>query len=56
VKIAGTEKSQEANDDQIKADNIVQQPGHDQNEKTGDKGHQRAKTQGDIHGGILFYT
>jgi hypothetical protein len=54
VKITGTEKSRESNDDQINADNIVQQPGHDQNEKTGDKRHQRGKAQGDMHGGILF--
>src|SRR5439155_22752475 len=36
VKIAGTEKSQESNDDPINAYNSVQQPGHDQNEKTAD--------------------
>ncbi len=48
--------TQESNDDQINADNIVQQPRHDQNENTGDKGHQWAKTQGDIHSGSLFYT
>jgi hypothetical protein len=48
MKIAA-EKSQESNDYQINTNNIVQEPGHDQNENTGNKRHQRCKAHGDVH-------
>jgi hypothetical protein len=35
--IAATEQSQESNDNQINANTIVQQPGHDENENTGNE-------------------
>ena len=53
MKLAGTEESNQSDDDQIKGDNIVQQPGHDQNEDPGDQRYQGSKTQGDIHVGSL---
>jgi len=53
AQIAGAEKSNESDDDQINRDNIVQQPGHDQNENTGDKRYQGGKAQVEIHGSIL---
>jgi hypothetical protein len=46
---SAAEKSQEANDYQINTHNIVQEPGHDQNENTGNQGYQRGKAHGDVH-------
>jgi hypothetical protein len=55
VKVAGTEESNQSDDDQIKGDDIVQQPGHGKNENPGDQRYERSKTQMDIHEGILSF-
>lgn len=53
MKIAGAEKSDQSDDDQIKGDDIAEQPGHDQNEYPGDQRYQGSKTQGVFIEGIL---
>jgi hypothetical protein len=54
-KISGTEKTDQADDDQIDRDDKVQQTRHDQNQDAGDKGDQWGKRQADIHVKVLSF-
>lgn len=47
------EQSQQSDDDRIYRDDIVQQPGHDQNKHAGEQRYQGSQTQGDIRDSIL---
>jgi hypothetical protein len=53
MKSVGAEESNQSDDDQIKGDDIVQQPRYDKNENPGDQRYQGSKSQGDIHGAVL---
>src|SRR6188768_1662505 len=53
VEIAGPEQPDQADDDQVKGDDIVQQPGHDENENPGNQRYQGAEAQGDVHEAVL---
>jgi hypothetical protein len=47
------EQSKYPEDDQVRGDNVVQHPGHDQNEDAGEKRYQGSKAQGDVHDNLL---
>lgn len=49
VKIAGAEKADQSDDDQVNGDDIVQQSRDDEYENSGDQRYQRTKTKGDVH-------
>ena len=53
AEIAAAEEPDQSDDDQVKGDDVVQQPGHDQNENSGEQRYQGSQTEGDIHGGVL---
>jgi hypothetical protein len=52
---AAAEKPKQADDDQINGNDIIQQPGHNQNENASDERHKRADTQIQIHGASFFF-
>src|SRR5476649_572505 len=52
--IAVTEKSNHADDDQVKSHDVVQEPGHDKNEYPGEQRYQRSKTQLNRHDSFPF--
>jgi hypothetical protein len=54
-KIAGAEQTDQADDDQIDRDDIVQQARHDQNQDAGNKGDQWSKSEADIHMKVLSF-
>ena len=48
------EQPQQSKDDQIGRDDVVQQPGHYQDQDARDQRYQRPQRLGDVHGCILF--
>jgi len=53
LQVYAADQTDHADDDQICRDDIVEQPGRDQNKHAGDQGNQWSKTQVDIHCVIL---
>ena len=47
--IAGAEEPDQSDDDQINGDDVIEEPGHDENEYPGDQRYQWSKTQVDSH-------
>lgn len=56
VKITGTEKPNQSNDDQIDRDDVVQQPRNGKYEDPRDQRYQRSESQGDVHGDVRWLT
>lgn len=53
--ISCTEEPDQTDDDEIKGNDIVQQPGHDQDQDSCNQRYQRANTQSHVHAGFLFW-
>jgi hypothetical protein len=52
IKIASAEQSQQSYYDQVDCNDIVQKPGYDQNDDSGDERNERGDAESHIHGGL----
>lgn len=55
MKITGTEKPNQSNDDQIDRDDVVQQPRNGKYEDSRDQRYQRSQSQSDVHGDMRWF-